>query len=210
MAFLTPRQRQVLDYIAECCAQGGVPPTLQEIADAFGFTSTATAQKHVNILVGKKLLVRVKHQRRGLELTAEGRRMAGASGGSDEASTELPLLGTIAAGAPIEAIQQDEHVAVPSAGLGMGPHFALRVRGDSMREEGILDGDLVVVRQAQTAREGETVVALIGEDATLKTYRRIDRERVGLEPANPDYQTLVVPASDLTIQGVVVALLRRY
>jgi repressor LexA len=210
MSYLTPRQRDVLEFVVERADERSVPPTLQEVADRFRFTSTATAQKHVNQLVEKGYLVRIKHQRRGLEVTALARQALRGENLGEETQIELPLLGAIAAGAPIMPFEQHETVPVPSAMVGSGDHYALRVRGESMRDEGILDGDTVVVRQSRKAREGETVVALLGDEATLKKLRRPTRDTIGLEPANPAFDTLVVPASDVMVQGVVVGLLRRY
>jgi repressor LexA len=162
MSYLTPRQRDVLEFVVQRTDERSVPPTLQEIADRFRFTSTATAQKHVNQLVEKGYLVRIKHQRRGLEVTARARLAVGGEDPGHEPQIDLPLLGAIAAGAPIMPFEQHETVPVASAMVGTGDHYALRVRGESMRDEGILDGDTVIVRQSRNAREGETVGGVAG------------------------------------------------
>jgi repressor LexA len=201
MTFLTDRQREVLDYIQGVVASRGVAPTLREISEHFGFSSTASAQKHVALLVDKGLLNKTKHQKRGLEL-------------SDEyigAAPQLPLLGTVAAGSPIESWEGDDTVAVPPDMLRGGEHYVLKVRGDSMVEDGIHDGDLVVVQRRNHADEGEVVVALVDRtETTLKRFSRPDRATVRLEPANAAMAPIVVAADRVLVQGVVVGLLRRY
>jgi len=202
--FLTERQRDVLDFVKRCYAERGVAPTLREIAEAFGFASTASAQKHVNLLEKKGYLVREKHQKRGLVLP-------GTTDQGDETGVQLPLLGTIAAGSPIDAVAQDEAIGVPASMLRSGSeHFVLRVSGDSMIEEGILDGDAVVVRRTSLADDGDTVVALLNGEATLKKLYRESRNRIRLQPANPAMSPLIAPARDVRVQGVVIALLRYY
>jgi len=203
MSFLTERQRDVLAFIRGRVDQSGVAPTLQEIADEFGFASTAGAQKHVLLLERKGFLRRVKHQKRGLVLARNDRVE------SDD-SARLPLLGVVAAGSPIDAVAGDERITVPGDLVGPGEHFVLKVRGDSMVEEGIHDGDLVVVRSTSRAAEGETVVALVEGEVTLKRWFRAGRDRVRLQPANAQMAPLLLDASSVVVQGVVVALLRRY
>ena len=203
MAWLTERQREVLAFIRRQIEVRGVAPTLQEIADAFGFASTAGAQKHVQLLESKGFLRRVKHQKRGLLLTADERM-------EEDDAARLPLLGVVAAGSPIDAVPGDERISVPPDLLGGGEHFVLRVRGDSMVDEGIHDGDLVVVRAGETAADGETVVALVEGEVTLKRFFRTARGQIRLQPANQQMLPLIVDASLVRVQGVVVALLRRY
>lgn len=202
MTYLTERQRDVLRFIEERIDDEGVAPTLQEIADAFDFRSTASAQKHVAHLERKGFLERRKHQKRGLVLARPDTEHATAA--------ELPLYGVVAAGSPIESIPDDERVAVPSDLLRSGEHYVLRVRGDSMIDDGVHDGDLVVVQRARTAPDGEMVVALVGDEVTLKRLYRERRSMVRLQPANPNLAPLLVPASQVQVQGVVVGLLRRY
>lgn len=206
MAFLTEKQRDVLGFIAEQVEATGVAPTLREIAEYFGFSSTASAQKHVLQLERKSFLVRDKHQKRGLELTDRGRQAAGGR----IARAGLPLLGAVAAGSPIESLGDDERVDVPTSMLGHGDHFVLRVRGDSMIDDGIHDGDLVVVRRADAARDGEMIVALVAGEVTLKRLFREPGGRVRLQPANPTYPPLLASAADVAIQGLIVGLLRTY
>ncbi|HHQ48898.1 MAG TPA: transcriptional repressor LexA [Acidobacteria bacterium] len=199
---LTERQHQVLDLVRRSVAERGVAPTLQEIADHFGFSSTASAQKHVNELVRKGWLVRLKHRRRGL-VPVEA-----PLGG--EGAAEVPLLGLVAAGQPIESLDTPAPVSVPRAILRDGEHYVLRVRGDSMVEDGILDGDLVVVQARREAQEGEMVVALVDGEVTLKRLFRQPGGRVRLQPANVSMDPIVVEARQVTVQGIVVGLMRRY
>lgn len=202
MTYLTVKQRDVLEFIRRRIADDGVAPTLQEIADAFGFSSTASAQKHVGLLERKGFLRREKHQKRGLVLADEHPAAV--------TDLELPLLGVVAAGSPIESIPDDERISVPPDMAGFGGGYALRVRGESMVDEGIHDGDIVIVRSTETAADADMVVALVGGEVTLK---RLYRERDGtvrLQPSNADLPPLVVPADQVRVQGVVVGLLRRY
>jgi repressor LexA len=201
MTYLTEKQRDVLDYIKRHIDDDGVAPTLQEIATAFGFRSTASAQKHVGLLEKKGFLKREKHQKRGLVL---GEREATVS------SARVPLLGVVAAGSPIESIPQDESISVPEDLLRSGAHYVLRVRGESMVDEGIQDGDLVVVNSSEQADSGEMVVALVGGEVTLKRLYPEAGGVVRLQPSNAAMPALVVPAADVRVQGVVVGLLRRY
>ena len=206
MTYLTERQRDVLAYIADRVADVGVAPTLREIAERFGFSSTASAQKHVLHLERKGFLVREKHQKRGLALTDLGRDRI-----TDPAADEgVPLLGVVAAGSPVEALPQDERIDLPAAMLGSGDHYALKVRGESMIDEGIHDGDLVVVRRCEKAGDGDMVVALVAGEVTLKRIYRHGADRIRLQPANPAFPPLVVSAEDVQVQGRVVGLLRRY
>lgn len=202
MTYLTERQRDVLRFIEQAIVRDGVAPTLQEIANAFGFRSTASAQKHIAHLERKGCLRREKHQKRGLVLPQESE--------STPQAVDLPLFGAVAAGAPIESIPDDEHIFVPADFLRSGEHFVLRVRGDSMIGEGVHDGDLVILQRTESAADGEMVVALVGDEVTLKRIYRVDEASVRLQPANPSLPEMIAPASDVQVQGVVVGLLRRY
>jgi repressor LexA len=203
MQYLTERQRDVLGFIARHLEEHKVAPTLQEIADTFGFASTASAQKHVGLLIAKGYLARAKHQKRGLVVTHH----EPAEGPSAQA---LPLLGAVAAGSPIESIPDPESYAVPPHLVGSGEHYLLRVRGDSMIDDGIHDGDLVVVQKAERAPEGAMAVALVSGEVTLKRVYRQDRNTLRLQPANRSFEPIFVPATELQIQGVVVGLVRKY
>ena len=203
-AGLTERQLQILRFVERTIHARGVAPTLREIALAFGFSSTASAQKHLQSLERKGCLRRHKHQKRGLTLAEGGRPPAA------EAVRSVPLLGVVAAGSPIEAVAVQEAIALPAAMVAGGEHYALKVRGDSMVEDGIHDGDVVVVRRRAPARDGEMVVALVGGEVTLKRIYRESRGLVRLQPANASLRPLVVAGEDVQVQGIVVALLRTY
>ncbi len=197
---LTKRQREVLDYIREFIGQKGYSPSLEEIGRHFGLSSVATVHKHVQHLVQKGHLRKAWNRSRSVEPVAE-----------QEPGFEIPLLGTVAAGIPIEAVEVPEQITVPEALRRNGtPLFALRVSGNSMIDEQIRDGDTVIVEQRQEAQDGETVVALIrGEEATLKKLYR-NGPTVRLMPANPTMQPIEVPAADVEVRGIVTGLLRSY
>ncbi|MFN2370260.1 MAG: transcriptional repressor LexA [Candidatus Krumholzibacteriia bacterium] len=198
---LTPRQAEILAYITEYAQERGYAPTLQEIGARFGLSSVATVHKHVAHLVDKGYL---KRQRRNAS-----RDLAVVDDGAGVVT--VPLLGTVAAGLPIEAVAEQEEIALPEQWLGKGRTYALRVRGDSMIDEQIRDGDTVVVEARETARNGETVIALVdGESVTLKQYHRESGGRVRLQPANPAVPVLVLPEERVRIQGVVIGVLRRF
>lgn len=203
MTYLTERQRDVLAFIEGELDRTGVAPTLREISERFGFASTASAQKHIALLERKGFLRREKHQKRGLVV-------AGRDQGGDRDGRELELLGLVAAGSPIESLPDPETVSVPPDFVRRGEHFVLKVRGESMIDDGIHDGDLVVVQRASKADDGDMVVALIDGEVTLKRLYRQGRDRIRLQPANPEMSPILVAAGDVTVQGVVVGLLRRY
>jgi repressor LexA len=202
MTYLTEKQRDVLEFIRHKLTADGVAPTLQEIASEFGFRSTASAQKHVGLLEKKGFIRREKHQKRGLVLTAAKRQ--------GSADSQVPLLGVVAAGSPIESIPGDETISVPPDLAGSDTDFVLRVRGESMVDDGIHDGDLIIVHATSRAADGDMVVALVRDEVTLKRIYRERGGRVRLQPSNGELAPLVVPADDVTVQGTVVGLLRRY
>jgi repressor LexA len=202
----TPRQKQILDFIAKHIEKRGYAPSIQEICDHFDLASTATVHKHLTNLADRGLLNREAGRSRAIE-------MAPVRDGSEAATA--PLLGRIAAGLPIEAITTgagaSDEIHIPADWVARGERYALRVKGDSMIDAHIEDGDVVIVQKRDTARDGETVVALIdGEEATLKVLRHEKDGRVRLEPRNPAYKPLVLDAHRVRIQGVVAGLLRRY
>ena len=203
MTYLTERQRDVLGFIEHNLEQRGVAPTLREIAEKFGFASTASAQKHIALLERKGYLRREKHQKRGLVLAKR-------PPGDTPSEVELPLLGLVAAGSPIESVADPEPVSVPPDFVRSGENFVLRVQGESMIDDGIHDGDLVVVQQTGDAADGEMVVALVEGEVTLKRLFRQAPDRIRLQPANIQMKPIIVPAESVTVQGVVVGLLRRY
>ncbi len=198
----TRRQKAVLDAIQDLLAETGKTPTLQEIARRCGLSSVATVHRHVTLLQERGILKRRRSRRRSIELRAVARRAP---------AVELPLYGAIAAGAPIEVLVEEERAALPRE-LVRRPEetFVLRVRGDSMREEQILDGDLIVVERRDHAENGDVVVALIeGREATLKTFYR-ERGRIRLQPANPAMEPILLAPEALRIQGIVTGLFRRF
>ena len=203
---LTRRQRQIFDFISAFVAREGYSPSLEEIASAFGLSSVATVHKHVKHLVDKGYLRKAWNRSRSVEPVPAGESID---------SVHLPILGTVAAGRPIEAIEPDaavaEQLAVPAEMLGgRREHFVLRVRGDSMIDDQICDGDLVVIERRHEARDGETVVALVeGDEATLKRFYRKGPE-VRLVPANASMAPMEYHASQVEIRGVVRGLIRQF
>ena len=193
----------MLDFIERKLSSNGVAPTLREISEAFGFASTASAQKHIALLERKGFLRREKHQKRGLVLAQRASR-------EDRAGMELPLLGLVAAGSPIESIANPEPVSVPPDFVRAGENFVLKVRGESMIEDGIHDGDLVVVQSTAEAKDGDMVVAMVEGEVTLKRFYRMAPDTVRLQPANSEMEPILVAAETVIIQGVVVGLLRKY
>jgi repressor LexA len=198
---LTRRQREIYDFIRGFVAEHGYSPSLEEIGAHFQLSSVATVHKHVQHLVEKRLLRKAWNRSRSIEPVEP----------ADSGLVSLPLLGTVAAGAPIEAVELPETIDVPRELVARrNDSFVLRVSGDSMIEDQIRDGDFVVVESRSEARDGETVVALLGgSDATLKKLYR-DGAQVRLEPANAALAPIVVPAEDVEVRGVVRGLIRRY
>ncbi len=197
---LTKRQKLIYDFIVTFIDQNGYAPSIAEIGEHFGLSSPATIHKHLTNLEAKGLITRQKNLSRALELTNENQ------GGG----TEVPLLGLIAAGRPVEAYTTEESVSIPEDMLGRKKTYVLKVTGQSMIEEHIQDGDYVVIEERNHADNGETVVALINnENATLKKYYR-EKERIRLQPANSSMEPIYVPEEDVTIQGVVIGLLRKF
>ena len=203
--YLTKRQKEILDYLTEHIEAYGYAPSIDEIRRHFSLGSLATVHKHLLTLERKRVIRREPNQSRSIELvpTTDFNR-----GGI----VQVPLVGTIAAGEPIEAIAEAEQIGLPEELLGPGNTYVLRVRGNSMIEEQIRDGDFVIIEEAQTADNGQTVVALLdGTDVTLKKYFD-EGKRVRLQPANPDLDPIYVDKSGdrLEIQGVVIGILRKY
>jgi repressor LexA len=198
---LTKRQREILDYLAEFIQQHGYAPSLEEIGRRFSLSSLATVHKHLTNLQEKGFIRRAWNRSRSVEL------MPTRSGGR---AIELPLLGFVAAGAPIEAVASNESISVPEDLVGKRDSYVLKVRGDSMIDEQIRDGDFVIVEDRQTAENGEMVIALLGgNEVTLKKFYR-DNGRVRLQPANPAVQPILIAPDLVRIQGVVVGVMRKY
>ena len=199
MSPLTPKQKKVLDFIEEFSAREGYPPSQQEIAAAFGFRSLGTVQNYLVRLEREGVLSRDWNARRGMRLVRP-----------KEAGLELPLVGTVAAGRPIEAVETPESVAIPPDFMGRGETFVLRVKGNSMVGDGILDGDLIVVEKRRRLENGALAVVLLhGADATVKRFYQ-EGDTVRLKPSNSALEEIVFPAAGVEVRGVVVGLLRRY
>jgi repressor LexA len=199
---ITARQRRVFDYIKQYFEVNQEAPTIAEIGKEFGMSSSASVHHVVSTLEREGFIRRIPNVSRGIELVEEGR---------TEEKHEIPLLGVVAAGAPIEAVLNYETVCIPRDMMRDGRMFALRVRGDSMIDEQIRDNDVIVLQSKQIADNGQTVVALIdGSDATVKKFYG-GRNQVRLEPANPNYKPIVVrPPERVQIQGIVVGVIRKY
>ena len=198
---LTKRQREILDYLGEFIQQHGYAPSLEEIGRRFNLSSLATVHKHLTNLQEKGFIRRSWNRSRSVEVVPT-------RGGGR--ALELPLLGFVAAGLPIEAIATTEAITVPEDLVGKRDTYVLKVRGDSMIDEQIRDGDFVIVEDRKTAENGEMVIALLGGvEVTLKKLYR-ENGRIRLQPANPAMQPLLVAPEQLQIQGVVVAVMRKY
>jgi repressor LexA len=200
---LTKRQKEILDYIESFIEDRGYAPSFEEIAESFGYSSLATVHEHLSNLERKGYIRKSYNESRSIELV-----------GRDSAIpvVELPLLGAVAAGLPIEAIEDRETLAVPPDMISRRrDNYVLRVEGNSMIEEQIRDGDYIVVQAQEHAEDGQMVVALVdGESATVKKLYREGGGRIRLQPANPTMAPIFVNAADLRIQGVVVGVIRKY
>ena len=196
---LTEKQKAFLEYISRYMDDWGRSPSFEEICSHFGFTSYNTVTTYLKALKRKGYirLPRKKNQKRAIEVISpvETRRF------------EFPLLGRVAAGKPIEAVEDMDVIEVPPSMIGQGDHFVLQVKGDSMKEDGILDGDFIVVRKQPTAENGETVVALINDEVTIKKYYK-RKNYVELRPAHTGMEPIIVKQGDLRIEGKIVGVMR--
>ena len=215
---LTKKQHELLIYINDRLAETGVSPSFEEMKDALDLKSKSGVHRLISALEERGFIRRLPNRARALEVTRmpETRGAGGAAATSPPAAAnsnevvEIPMHGRIAAGTPIEALQGTDMLPVPAALLGPGEHYALQVAGDSMVEEGILDGDYALIRKTDTARDGEIVVALVNnEEATLKTFRR-EGSMVRLDPANRRYDAQRYRPDQVQVQGRLAGLLRRY
>ena len=193
---LTQRQQEVLDTLTSYVEEYGIAPSHVELAELIGVKSSKAAADHLKALERKNVIEIYPDKPRGIRIINMGN------------ENELPLLGSVAAGLPIEAIENVEsYVTIPEVLKRKKPTFLLRVRGDSMIDEGILDGDLIAVRKSNTASVGEIIVARIDDEVTVKRLERQGANAV-LQPANDNYQPIVLPAEDLAIEGHFVGLIR--
>jgi len=199
---LTPRQLDVIVAIRNYRHLHGYSPTMQELADQLG-TSKVTIFEHVGALEKKRVLRRDKHKARSLEIVAN-------TLPDEDRNTKLPLLGNIAAGSPIEAVENREEIDLEQMFSTRNGVYVLRVRGDSMIDDHLCDGDYVIIERKETARNGEQIVALLDTgEATLKRYYK-EGSKIRLQPANADHQPRIVDADRVRIQGVVIGVLRSY
>ena len=215
---LTAKQHELLNFIHQRLSATGVSPSFDEMREALDLKSKSGVHRLISALEERQFIRRLPNRARALEVVkmpevstaapvAQSRPVIPAAAND---TIEIPLHGRIAAGTPIEALQGTEGFAVPAALLGPGEHYALEVSGDSMVDEGILDGDFALIRRVDSARDGEIVVALIdNEEATLKTYRR-EGQMIRLDPANRSYEPQRYDESRVTIQGRLSGLIRRY
>lgn len=204
MPSLTRRQQEIYEYLLTHLHEFPHPPTLNELCDALGLSSRGSLHKQLQALIKEGLIEPMNNQRRGVRLVQT------ATDDIDPDVNELPLYGRIAAGQPIEAVSTPETITVPPSLRTENPCYVLEVKGDSMIEEGILDGDWVVIEQRDNARNGEIVVALVdGEEATLKRIEQQDG-KVILHPANSAMQPMSFLPEQVQIQGVLVGQMRSY
>ena len=198
---LTPKQRAVLQFLKDYRREHGMPPSYDEIRTEFGFASLNSARKHL-LQLHRKGYIRSpwKNQKRALEIVNQEE--------APRAAT-IPLLGTVVAGEPLDSEEIPDSVEVPESLLRRGEHFALRVRGDSMIDDGIHEGDLLVVQRRDTAEVGQTVVALVEGEATVKRFYR-QNGKVELRPANASYAPILADPESVQVRGVVVGLVRSF
>jgi repressor LexA len=215
---LTAKQRELLLFIDQRLKQDGISPSFDEMREALDLKSKSGVHRLISALEERGFIRRLPNRARALEVlklpevqaSAKVVQLRPAAAAAANDTLEIPLHGRIAAGTPIEALQGTENFAVPAALLGPGEHYALEVSGDSMVDEGILDGDFALIRKVDSARDGEIVVALIdNEEATLKTYRREGR-MIRLDPANSRYEPQRYEEDRVSIQGRLAGLIRRY
>jgi repressor LexA len=206
---LTKRQRQVYDFIAEFVQSNGYSPSFEEIGSALGLSSLATVHKHINNLESKKMLRRDYNRSRSIDLLPLSTRIQERTRESSNGFFELPLVGRIAAGKPIEQVETPQTISLTDFTRAKDV-FVLQVVGDSMQDEHIMNGDYVLVEKTESAREGEIVVALVnGSETTLKRLYHAG-EKIRLQPSNATMEPIMVPADAVAVQGRVVAVLRKY
>ncbi len=198
---LTPKQKAILDFITDFRVENDFAPSQAEIAKHFGYRSLGTVQDYLVRLRDEGLLENTPHARRGLSVNPLKPRAA--------LGLTLPLLGRVAAGRPIEAIETQDQIEVPASMVKRGVHFVLEVMGNSMIEDGILHGDFVIVKKQRTAERGQMVVALVNDAATVKRFYP-KKGTIELHPANPDYRPIIVgPKQSFQIEGIVAGVIRR-
>ena len=193
------KQREILQFLKEFITTHGFAPTIREIANALGLSSPATIEEHLQALERKGVILRIRGKKRAISISSEFQQLP---------ESQIPIIGQIAAGEPIEAIEDPQSSIRFHSRGDISNLFALRVKGHSMIEDGILDGDIVIIHRQESCSEGETVVALLEDgSATLKRCYR-ERDRIRLQPANPEFQPIYVDS--LHIQGKVIGLVRNF
>jgi len=220
---LTAKQKRLLEYIDQYLKENGISPSFEEMKEAVGLKSKSGIHRLISALVERGFIRRLPNRARALEVlkmpevseapvaVASPSGFAGVPEAANDDMVSIPLHGAIAAGTPIEALESvDNHISVPQGMVGRGSCFGLTVDGDSMIEMGILDGGTVIIESAQSARDGEIVVALVNhEEATLKTLKR-QGQHIALIPANRSHEPQIYPAEQVEVQGRLVGLLRQY
>lgn len=195
---LTKKQKEVLDFITEYVRENGYSPTQKEIQENFGFKSLGSVQDYIRYLTNGGYLSNDSHSVRGLMPATV-----------QQNSEEIPLLGHIAAGVPIEAIENTDMISVPTHMLGRGKYYALKVKGESMIEEGILNGDVAIIKHQNQADNGQIVVAVVENETTLKKYFKRSKQ-IELHPANSTMKPIIVKDKECEIRGLLVGLIRTY
>lgn len=195
---LTKKQKDVLDYITGYVRENGYSPTQKEIQENFGFKSLGSVQDYIKYLTAGGYLNNDSHSVRGLMPSAV-----------QQNSEDIPLLGNIAAGIPIEAVENSDIISVPVHMLGRGQHYALKVKGESMIEEGILSGDVAIIRHSTQAENGQIVVAVVDNETTLKKYFKRSKQ-IELHPANKTMKPIIIKDKECEIRGLLVGILRTY
>lgn len=195
---LTKKQKDVLDYITDYVRENEYSPTQKEIQEHFGFKSLGSVQDYIKYLTNGGYLVNDPHSVRGLMPSTV-----------QQNTEEIPLLGNIAAGTPIEAIENTNMISVPTHMLGRGQHYALKVKGESMIEEGILSGDIAIIKHQTQAENGQIVVAVVDNETTLKRYYKKSKQ-IELHPANHTMKPIIIKDKECEIRGLLVGLIRTY
>lgn len=195
---LTRKQKEVLDFITEYVRQHEFSPTQKEIQEHFGFKSLGSVQDYIKYLTQGGYLINDSHSVRGLMPSTV-----------QQNTEEIPLLGSIAAGVPIEAIENTDMISVPTHMLGRGKYYALKVKGDSMIEEGILSGDVAIIKHQSQADNGQIVVAVVDNETTLKKYFKRSKQ-IELHPANHNMKPIIIKDKECEIRGLLVGLIRTY
>ena len=195
---LTKKQKEVLDFITEYVRENAYSPTQKEIQENFGFKSLGSVQDYIKYLTNGGYLMNDSHSVRGLMPSTV-----------QQNTEEIPLLGSVAAGTPIEAIENSDMIAVPVHMLGRGQYYALKVKGESMIEEGILNGDVAIIKHVTSAENGQIVVAVLENETTLKRYFKKSKQ-IELHPANKTMKPIIVKDKECEIRGLLVGLIRTY